>query len=302
MECMRIGKFILQVVGIGISLNNNALLWSQQSNTQFQDFAILTGVKTNTTYAILPQNNIGQSNHSLTLQFGNAPTFTCNSGGANFISLEGSNDNSSWVTIFIMTPELLSNVNAPFTVRKSGVGAFPFLRVHVLQLINLCTVTMHYTGTLFPEATPNGPSQIVFSNFNTAMANGSAAPFSIIPGAQPGAIGTIPGIKIVIYGANFTDTTTVAAVPITFTVGSVTQSFNCNTAPVGTVTFDRVLFQITIPGGSAMYNSFVLPNSAVPYFSSDANPAITMTNQICIDASAAPANHTFRTNITYRFE
>lgn len=272
-------------------------LFGQGGNTQYQALAL--GIDPTTlpkTFAVTPQNNVGQSNHGLIFNFRNNPPFTCPSTTGIVASLDGSIDNSVFNRIFVVVGSF-SNVTggtSQLKFKRTGVAAYPFLRASVNTFSTLCLLDLYYVGTLFPEAIPNNSGNFGLSSYDNAFLAGTG---QIIQGVTGGNIeSTGNPLKVAIYGLQFQDTIVGVGATVTYFLGVAGNGITCN----GSETYDVTLFQFVVPAGTSTTFNYILPNSAIPYFKSDTTNV--GFNQICIKGIGTQTNHNPTINLVYRYE
>jgi len=195
------------------------LLLGQSSNTVYT--TIGTNVVTTGVLAQKPRQ-IGQSFHLLQVSAATVSVGSCTTGLSGWngnIQLEGSFDNSTWLTIGASINQI--DVNTQKYVTASG--SFPYLRVnYTAGNIANCKVSIYYSGNVTGSLTTNTVSAVNDGfQYGSVSGNGFGALTAVGAGISCG-----PNTRMAIYGIAITNgsaarATTTARVYVVNTTTSV---------------------------------------------------------------------------------
>lgn len=161
-------------------------LMAQRNDTVLQQVFTNRGVPT-----ISPNlTNIGQSFHTITAVI--TGPVGCNTDPNIVMHLESSLNGTNWIPmVSILQPAFGNGSPVGKSVVRQTNGAFPYLRVNLVQIGAPCTVSVLYAGSLFGTAKPTFG---MFTGFAGALGNGDNTLYSSAALAYPS--------DLAIYGIN----------------------------------------------------------------------------------------------------
>lgn len=237
---------------------------------------ILTGANTGPSNNV---RNIGQSMHSVTVQFVNATAHTC-SNPTLTLGFENSSDSAHYSPLGSVVIVKGNSDLALTPVHLVAYGAYPYIRVNYISGDTTnCRINAFYTGTIYPIGV-NGantyPNSSYVTQASTSLAGSRTA--VIIP--------RMTGYRFVLYGITLESNSTLAT--YTLTEDSSVTPGTCGT-PSGTISNIMIVTTTTpVPA--------IWPVSSSPIYIAD-RPATDFC--VAIATAGADINNVL---VTFRYE
>lgn len=250
-----------------------SLVSAQAPGTSVVYQQILTSANTGPSANV---RNIGQSMHSLTIQYLNAPSHTCSSPTL-LLNFESSTDGSHY-SVMGSPLIVLSGMATGSTVNHLiAYGAFPYVRINYASGDSTnCRINAFYSGTIYPVSV-NAFNLNVNSNYLIQVnANNTVA--ALTP------IGRLAGYKFFVYGMTLQSNGT--GTVFTITEDNAATPGACN-SPVTT------------------YLKMTTVNNT-PYIWQASSTPIIMASKantdLCVAITVASGGDITNTSFTYRYE